>query len=76
MVGLTPLKGGTVLTFDGFPQDAHDDLSTAARQYFGINLTTVEVSTRGYNWGQTEFEGIHDHTISSLSLGFLYFIYI
>ncbi|KAJ3361203.1 FACT complex subunit [Kappamyces sp. JEL0680] len=50
-------KGGVVLKFDGFPKDAFEGLSHLVKQYYSKTLDTIEVSTRGYNWGQAEFQG-------------------
>lgn len=51
------LKNGNVVKFDGFPADTQDELKRTLRGYYGVELETKELSVRGWNWGQTEFQG-------------------
>jgi structure-specific recognition protein 1 len=38
------------------PQD-HDKLAGLLKQHFSITLETKEISFKGWNWGQTDFQG-------------------
>jgi hypothetical protein len=40
-----------MLKFDGFPKESFDDLASCCKQWFGVPLSVVESSLRGYNWG-------------------------
>lgn len=43
-------------TFDGFLRDDYDRLSAAIVDYYRKRLEQVEVSTRGWNWGEAKIE--------------------
>ncbi|KAJ3253307.1 FACT complex subunit [Boothiomyces macroporosus] len=49
-------KGKIVLKFDGFPKDAFEAIGALVKQFYDVTLEHKEVSTRGYNWGQAEFQ--------------------
>jgi structure-specific recognition protein 1 len=36
----------------------HDKISALFKQHFGITLESKEVSFKGWNWGQTDFQGM------------------
>lgn len=44
-------------TFDGFMREDHDRLTSLFKQHFGVALETVEVTFKGWNWGETDFRG-------------------
>ena len=50
-------KNGNIIKFDGFPADVFDDLRRTIRDLYRIELEQREMSVRGWNWGQTEFQG-------------------
>lgn len=37
----------------------HDRLSHLLKQHFSITLETKEASFKGWNWGVTDFQGMH-----------------
>jgi structure-specific recognition protein 1 len=39
-----------------FPQD-HDKIAGLFKQHFGVALETKDVTFKGWNWGQTDFQG-------------------
>ncbi|KAJ3317940.1 FACT complex subunit [Boothiomyces sp. JEL0866] len=49
-------KGKVVLKFDGFPKDAFEAIGALVKQFYDVVLEHKEISTRGYNWGQAEFQ--------------------
>ncbi|KAJ2710135.1 FACT complex subunit [Coemansia spiralis] len=52
------MKNGTVHRLDGFTADDFDTLRDAAKRLFhGMALETRDISTKGWNWGRTDFEG-------------------
>ncbi|KAH8825133.1 SSrecog-domain-containing protein [Flagelloscypha sp. PMI_526] len=42
---------------DGFDRDDHDKVSSLLKNHFSVTLETKDVSFRGWNWGQTDFQG-------------------
>ncbi|KAI8893405.1 hypothetical protein BC833DRAFT_608471 [Globomyces pollinis-pini] len=49
-------KNTHILKFDGFPKDAFDSLASTMNRFYRKTLEPKEISTRGYNWGQAEFQ--------------------
>ncbi|KAL0961006.1 hypothetical protein HGRIS_005999 [Hohenbuehelia grisea] len=44
-------------TFDGFMREDHDKLQSLLKTHFEVVLETKEVSFKGWNWGDTDFQG-------------------
>ncbi|TRM63835.1 hypothetical protein BD626DRAFT_568456 [Schizophyllum amplum] len=42
--------------FDGFAREDHDKLVTLLKNYFSVALETKEITFRGWNWGDTDFQ--------------------
>lgn len=40
----------------------HDKLQTLLKNYFSVSLETKEVSFKGWNWGETDFQGVCSQT--------------
>ncbi|KAM6494459.1 Structure-specific recognition protein (SSRP1) domain containing protein [Amanita muscaria] len=51
------LKDHRKENFDGFMREDHDKLSTLLKSHFGITLESREVTFKGWNWGETDFQG-------------------
>jgi structure-specific recognition protein 1 len=51
------LANGVQRRFDGFPEDAVDEMRIVMERYYNVTLEVKDLSTRGWNWGQTEFQG-------------------
>ncbi|KAJ3352135.1 FACT complex subunit [Entophlyctis luteolus] len=51
------LSSGQVHKFDGFPRDAFERISEIMQVNYSVTLDAKDISTRGYNWGKTEFNG-------------------
>jgi structure-specific recognition protein 1 len=49
-------KNGQIMSFDGFPKDAQENMNKLFQQYYSIALEEVHTSTRGYNWGSVDFD--------------------
>ncbi|KAL1743087.1 structure-specific recognition protein-domain-containing protein [Schizophyllum fasciatum] len=43
--------------FDGFAREDHDKLATLLKNYFSVALETKEITFKGWNWGDTDFQG-------------------
>eukprot|EP01103_Thecamoeba_quadrilineata_P010856 TRINITY_DN245_c0_g1_i1.p1 TRINITY_DN245_c0_g1~~TRINITY_DN245_c0_g1_i1.p1 ORF type:complete len:489 (-),score=116.00 TRINITY_DN245_c0_g1_i1:436-1902(-) len=48
---------GSQSKFDGFREQDHANISSMIKDSFKIKLETVEVSTKGVNWGNPIFQG-------------------
>ncbi|KAJ8654000.1 hypothetical protein O0I10_010336 [Lichtheimia ornata] len=51
------VKDNTVYKFDGFRSEDFDDLKDAVKLYYKVQLEAKELSVRGWNWGNTSFQG-------------------
>ncbi|KAG0173932.1 FACT complex subunit [Apophysomyces sp. BC1034] len=51
------LKDNTALKFDGFKMDDFEELRDAIKSFYKIQLEAKELSVKGWNWGQTDFQG-------------------
>jgi structure-specific recognition protein 1 len=49
-------KNHSVARFDGFERDDYDTLNVFVKQNFDKNIELKQVSKRGYNWGECEFD--------------------
>ncbi|KAL1752841.1 structure-specific recognition protein-domain-containing protein [Schizophyllum commune] len=43
--------------FDGFAREDHDKLATLLKNYFSVAIETKEITFKGWNWGDTDFQG-------------------
>ena len=50
-------QNGSVIRLDGFPEDAFNEVRRILKNHYNLDLETKEISVRGWNWGQTEFQG-------------------
>ncbi|KAJ3391548.1 FACT complex subunit [Lobulomyces angularis] len=50
-------KDNNLIKFDGFQKDAFGNLTNVFKTYYDLNLEVKEYSLKGWNWGQTEFQG-------------------
>lgn len=48
------LKNGTEVKFDGFPQDALEEVGNFCQTNYGLSVKPVEMSLKGHNWGKVE----------------------
>jgi structure-specific recognition protein 1 len=46
----------------------HDKILALFKQHFGITLESKEVSFKGWNWGQTDFQGMCNCDIHMFSV--------
>ncbi|CAK5284117.1 unnamed protein product [Mycena citricolor] len=51
------LKDRNRETFDGFKREDLKRLTELVKNHFGITLEEVDVSFKGWNWGETDFKG-------------------
>jgi len=51
------LKGEVTVRFDGFMDQDYLFLSKFLKDRFNVELKTLELSTKGWNWGDVEFQG-------------------
>lgn len=51
------LHSGHIHRFDGFKETDQDKLATFVSRNYSIKLETVDLSVKGWNWGQAKFEG-------------------
>lgn len=51
------LGDGGQRRFDGFSEDSFDELKLVLQRFYSLPLEHKELSSRGWNWGQTEFNG-------------------
>ncbi|KAJ2611539.1 FACT complex subunit [Coemansia sp. RSA 1365] len=52
------LKNGTMHKLDGFSADDFETLRDGVKRLLhGLTLETRDISTKGWNWGKTDFEG-------------------
>ncbi|KAF4581407.1 FACT complex subunit [Pleurotus pulmonarius] len=51
------VKDRKKICFDGFVREDHDKLQTLLKNHFSVTLETKEVSFKGWNWGETDFQG-------------------
>ncbi|CAG8715314.1 6574_t:CDS:10, partial [Racocetra persica] len=51
------LKNGNAARFDGFPKENFESLREIIRTNYKLNLETKELCVKGWNWGETDFQG-------------------
>ncbi|CAG8696474.1 14581_t:CDS:10, partial [Dentiscutata erythropus] len=51
------LKNGNAARFDGFPKENFESLREIIRTNYKLNLETKEICVKGWNWGETDFQG-------------------
>jgi structure-specific recognition protein 1 len=51
------LTDGQVHRFDGFSESSFQELKTLFRRMYDLDLEVREMGVKGWNWGQTEFQG-------------------
>ncbi|KAL4224373.1 FACT complex subunit ssrp1 [Mactra antiquata] len=51
------LHSGHIHRFDGFKESDQDKLATFVSHNYNTKLETVDLSVKGWNWGQAKFEG-------------------
>ncbi|EPZ36196.1 High mobility group (HMG) box domain-containing protein [Rozella allomycis CSF55] len=45
-----------IYKFDGFPRDAYEEMKEFVKRWYDKPFEVQELSVKGYNWGQTEFQ--------------------
>lgn len=53
------LADGKLYKFDGLPGEAQEELADFCREHYKIPLEVRELNVKGWNWGQSEFDGSH-----------------
>ncbi|KAL1923504.1 uncharacterized protein VTP21DRAFT_8484 [Calcarisporiella thermophila] len=51
------LRNGNVVKFDGFKKDDFEELKSIIKSLYHLQLENKELSLKGWNWGQTDFQG-------------------
>ncbi|XP_052244926.1 FACT complex subunit SSRP1-like isoform X2 [Dreissena polymorpha] len=51
------LHNGTIHRFDGFKDSDQEKLGSFLSKNYDLKLETVDLSVKGWNWGQAKFEG-------------------
>ncbi|XP_070571797.1 FACT complex subunit SSRP1-like [Ptychodera flava] len=51
------MKNGTIFRYDGFKEGDYDKLSDYIKKHYSLSLEEVELSLKGWNWGEAKFKG-------------------
>ncbi|KAI8872401.1 SSrecog-domain-containing protein [Ramicandelaber brevisporus] len=51
------MRNSHIHKFDGFQREDYEKLSNVLKRNYGVDVLQREISVKGWNWGQAEFEG-------------------